>query len=84
MGRVVAWAPNPRYGLSPRRLTGPAFALDSCRSKPSLGTLLELLEKDEGLDASAPAVLCKALCFSSRGGLLVGRIIGSFVGLTNM
>ena len=46
MGRVVAWAPNPRYGLSPRRLTGPAFALDSCRSKPSLGTLLELLEKD--------------------------------------
>ena len=74
MGRVVAWAPNPLFSLSPRRMTGPVCALDSRRSRPSLGTPLELLEKDEGLDASAPAVLCKALCFPAGGVCWLGEL----------
>ena len=75
LGRVVVLAPNPLYGPSPGRWAGSAFALDSLREEAESRDPWRRNWKATGvLDASAPGLLCWALSFSTRGGLMVGRI----------
>ena len=55
--RVGVQAPEPLYGLSPRRWAAPAFALDSLELRPSLGLLEDEKAATDDFDGSAPGVL---------------------------
>ena len=73
--RVLVLAPNPLSGPSPGRLAGSVFALDSsAKAGPSLGLLVVVGDDHCCTRSIGPRCTHRAL-FSTRGGLLVGRII---------